>query len=141
MVKSHFPWISGFHRPAFKFKMPDLRVLTEVPENYILVGLLGLVFLLIGGGVYNLLEKPPPMGIAPYNTPQLLYPELSRQFLLESLIATFFFAIGAVGFVLLHRSMRHAYDTSYATSLMFLGFVMILIGFIGAQVMGNAKLG
>jgi len=141
MVKQIFPWIPGFHRPAFKFKRPDLRVLTEVPENYILLGLLILVFFLIGGGVYDLLERPPPMGIGQYQAPQPLYPEVSRQFLLESLIATSFFAIGAVGFVLLHWSMRYAYDTSYATSLMFLGFVMILIGFIGAQVMVSAKLG
>lgn len=96
---------------------------------------------MIGGGVYDLLERPPPMGIGQYQVPQPLYPELSRQFLLESLIATSFFAIGALGFVLLHWSMRYAYDTSYATSLMVLGFIMILIGFIGAQVMITAKLG
>jgi len=141
MKKTQIPWIPGFHRPDFKFKLSNLRGLTELPENYILVILLGLVFLFMGGGVFDFLERPPPMGIGPNNIPQLLYPELSRQFLLESLITTSFFAIGAVGFVLLHWSMRYAYDTSYATSLMFLGFIMILIGFIGAQVMVNAKLG
>ncbi len=141
MIKLHLPWIPGFHRPSFQFKRPTIRITTEMPENYILIGLLILVFFLIGGGVYDLLERPPPMGIGQFQAPQPLYPELSRQFLLESLIATSFFAIGALGFVLLHWSMRYAYDTSYATSLMFLGFVMILIGFVGAQVMINAKLG
>ena len=141
MIKPHFPWIPGFHRPPFQFKRPTIRITTEMPENYILIALLILVFFLIGGGVYDLLERPPPMGIGQYQVPQPLYPELSRQFLLESLIATSFFAIGALGFVLLHWSMRYAYDTSYATSLMVLGFIMILIGFIGAQVMITAKLG
>jgi len=106
VIKPHFPWIPGFHRPPFQFKRPTIRITTEI-----------------------------------YQAPQPLYPELSRQFLLESLIATSFFAIGALGFVLLHWSMRYAYDTSYATSLMVLGFIMILIGFIGAQVMITAKLG
>ena len=141
MVKQIFPWLPGFHRPTFKLKPPDARALTEVPENYILVGLLSLAFFLIGGGVYDLLERPPPLGVGQLGTPQLLYPEFGRQFLLESLIATSFFIIGAIGFVLLHWSMRYAYDTSYATSLMFLGFISILIGFIGTQVMVSAKLG
>ncbi len=140
MVKPFLPWIPGLKRPKFKIKKPDMRILTDMPENYILIGLLILVFFLIGGGVYGLLERPPPMGIGEFQAPQPLYPELNRQFLLESLIATSFFAIGALGFVLLHWSMRYAYDTSYATSLLFLGFVMILIGYIGAEVMISAKL-
>lgn len=126
---------TGFlKRPKIEFRNPRLSLPNRDPKNYLLIALVLMTFFLMAGGLYNLANSPQPMG---YNERGYVpvYPDMNYQYLVESLSAGVFFAIGATGIYLMRYATRYAYELRSATSLLALGALLIFIGIVGAAMM------
>ena len=136
---SRVPWIPGLKKPVVMFKRPDFALPTEAPQKYVLALLLFFTVFLLAGGIYNLAENPLPMG----QTEGGLVPVFkldSEQFLIESIIAGLFIALGAAGLFLVRYSTRFAYDARTSLTLLSLGIVLVIISLGGILVMYDFKM-
>ena len=134
------PWISFFDKPGADFRRPQLSFMSN-PQNVLLAVLLFATIFLMAGGVYNLTENPLPLGYSQQQGYVPIYTGMSNQFLVESLTAGLFFAIGSVGFFLLRYATRYAYDTRSATTIIVLGVGLLTVGIGGAYIMLQIKFG
>lgn len=86
---------------------------------------------LLGGGVYDLLEKPLIAVFQSGGTFISFYPyALNEQLLIESISAMTFYTIGVVGFLLAYQSTKYAYRPRQAFILLLVGCVMIIAAYI-----------
>ena len=132
------PWIKVLKKPAISFSIPTIELPYEAPRKYLLGITLFVIVFLLAGGIYNITETPLPMG----QTSQELvpiFPSLSEQFLVESLIAGLFIGLGAGGFYLMWYSTRFAYDPRISITLLTLGIILIVTASIGIFVMYEYK--
>ncbi len=96
---------------------------------------------ILGGGVYDIMEKPISVLPTPAN-PQFYYPGMTDQTLNESMIFMFLLIIGVSGGYISFRSTRHAYRPREARMFLSIGITMMMIAFIGFEVlMGWKNLG
>lgn len=90
----------------------------------------GSIFLL-GGGIYDLLEKPLTAIVASGGRIVVIYPyALNEQFLVESIIVMALYAIGVVGFFLTYQSTKYAYRPRQAFILLLVGCVLIITAYL-----------
>lgn len=86
---------------------------------------------LLGGGIYDLLEKPLTAIVASGGRIIVVYPyALNEQFLVESIIVMALYAIGVVGLFLTYQSTRYAYRPRQAFMLLLMGCVLIVAAYI-----------
>lgn len=89
---------------------------------------------ILGGGVYDIMEKPLAILPSPSN-PIFYYPGMTDQFLNESLIFILFLIMGISGGFLAFRSARHAYRPREAKLFLFIGVTLLLVAFLGCEIM------
>jgi ABC-type uncharacterized transport system permease subunit len=89
---------------------------------------------LLGGGVYDILEKPffaifleggRFIGVYPYS--------LNEQLLAESIFVMLVYAIGAGGFLLTYQSTKYAYRPRQAFMFLLIGVIFIIVAYIGVE--------
>ncbi len=134
------PWIPIFRKPRMKFELPTVRLPHRTPQNYIIGLLLLFSLFILAGGLYDLAENPPPIGATETSIEPIYRQSLNEQFLIESLAAGVFIGIGVGGFFLLRYATRYAYDPRYATSLLVLGIILMLVGLAGTTLMLDQKI-
>lgn len=106
------------------------KMVTAKPSLLVITfAIIGLCVFLLGGGVYDILEKP----LIGYPAGRLLsyYPRrLHDQVILGSLIAMTAYAIGVAGFLLTYQSTKYAYKPRQAFMLLLTGAVLIFIAYL-----------
>ncbi len=103
---------------------------------------IGASVFLLGGGVYDILEKPFIAVFQRGGTFISFYPfALNEQLLIESISAMMFYTIGVVGFLLAYQSTKYAYRPRQAFILLLLGCVMIVVAYIFVERSLLAKFG
>jgi len=86
---------------------------------------------LLGGGVYDLLEKPYWAIFQESGRIIVFYPyALNEQFLMESMVVMVGYAIGVVGFLLTYQSTKYAYRPRQAYILLLVGCVLVITAYI-----------
>ena len=86
---------------------------------------------LLGGGIYDLMEKPLLAIVATGGRIITYYPyALNEQFLIESIIVMVIYAIGVVGFLMTYQSTKYAYRSRQAYRLLLVGCVLVVIAYI-----------
>jgi hypothetical protein len=94
-------------------------ILSIKPSNFILsVITIALAIFLFGGGVYDLIVQPYP---AVYYGGRfvLVYPQLSEQFIADSMVAIILYAFGTIGLVMIYQSTKYAYKPRQAYMMFF----------------------
>jgi hypothetical protein len=89
--------------------------------------LLAIVLFVMGGGIYLLVSG------SSFNNPYgtgLVYNSLNGQYGIEALLSIAFMFIGFIGFLLIYESTKHVYNASYATKLLILGTILIIVAVI-----------
>jgi len=105
------------------------------PSNSLLAFLLIVVSIFVlGGGVYDILEKPISVLPTPTN-PIFYYPGMTNQTFNESLIFILFLVIGVSGGYLSFRSTRRVYRPREAKMFLTLGVAMMIIASIGCEIL------
>jgi hypothetical protein len=106
------------------------RVSTAKPSTLI-VSILAIAFavFLFGGGLYDLAMKPQP---AVYYQGRFifLYPQLSEQFIADSMVATILYSFGIIGLLVIYQSTKHAYKPRQAYMMFIVGIILLMIAYI-----------
>jgi hypothetical protein len=106
-----------------------------------LIGVAASVFLL-GGGVYDLIEKP--FALLPGATSGswiFYYPrELNAQSLNESIIVMFLYAIGFAGFAAIYQSTKYAHKPRQAFTWLLVGAILAILAYYGCETIVALKM-
>lgn len=100
---------------------------------------LAIVIFLFGGGLYLIIVKPYP---AVYWGGRFLfvYPQLSEQWVSDSLIAMILFSFGIIGSLLMYQSTKYAYNPRQAYLMFMVGAALFIIAYVSIEVIIDSKL-
>lgn len=124
-------WFSSF---PFYMRKAYQKMMTVKPSLLLIAGMtIALSILLLGGGVYDFLEKPYPL-LPTSGGFLVFYPyTLNEQWLSESIIVMIFYFIGVVGFLLMYQSTQYAYRPRQAVILLLIGGVLLALAYLGCE--------
>ena len=109
------------------------------PSNSLIAFLLvAISIFILGGGVYDIMEQPISVLPTPSN-PIFYYPGMTDQTFNESLIFILFLIMGVSGGYLSFRSTRRAYRPREAKMFLSIGVTMMIIAFIGCEIVLSWK--
>lgn len=109
------------------------RLSAAKPSNRVLALIvIAIAIFLFGGGLYLIIVKPFP---AVYYGGRFLfvYPQLSEQWVSDSIIAMTLFAFGVVGLLLIYQSTKYAYNPRQAYLVFLMGAALVLISYISIE--------
>jgi hypothetical protein len=108
------------------------RLSTNTPSVFLVtvVGISYAIFL-FGGGLFTLINHP----LTSYYNGQtqtfyFLYPDISSQFVSDTLIAITLYALGFVGLLAIYQSTKSAYKPRQAYMLLVVGVALLLISYV-----------
>jgi hypothetical protein len=106
------------------------RISTTTPKELILtiVGV-GYSIFLFAGGLYTLITKP---ATAYLGTTQIyfLYPNISQQFVSDTIIAAILYALGFAGLLAIYQSTKSAYKPRQAYMLLIIGVTFLVLSYV-----------
>lgn len=106
------------------------KLSTSAPTTLVvtIVGLAYAIFL-FGGGLYTLITRPLPSA---YVNGQFffLYPNISSQFVADTIISVVLYALGFVGLFAIYQSTKSAYKPRQAYMLLVIGVTFLLLSYI-----------
>jgi hypothetical protein len=83
---------------------------------------------LLGGGIYDLLERP-IIAFVSGGRPIIYYPQaLNEQLLGESIAAMILYSLGILGLILVYQSTKYAYNPREAFTMLLIGLLLFSIG-------------
>ncbi|MGQ9720625.1 MAG: hypothetical protein ACUVXA_04790 [Candidatus Jordarchaeum sp.] len=91
--------------------------------------ILGIVLFAMGGGVYYLTTNPTPSFSNPTGA-SIVDTSLQGQYGIETLLSCALIFVGFIGFLLIYESTKHVYNASYATKLLIIGILFVVISII-----------
>ena len=107
------------------------RTLTSsTPSNLIIpIVAIGFAVFLFGGGLYDIIMKPLP---AVYYGGRFLflYPQLSEQFIGDSIVAMTIYALGIIGLIALYQSTKYVYKPRQAYMMMIIGVALLFLAYV-----------
>jgi hypothetical protein len=117
------------------------RTLTSSrPSNLIIpIIAIGFAVFLFGGGLYDIIVQPLP---AVYYGGRFLflYPQLSEQFIGDSIVAMTIYALGIVGLLALYQSTKYVYKPRQAYMMMIIGVALLFMAYIFLEVTIQIKI-
>lgn len=122
-----------FSSAAYSFQKLYKQVSTIKPSNIVLAAIaVAIAIFLFGGGIYLIIVKPYP---AVYYGGRFLfvYPQLSEQWVSDSLIAMTLFAFGVIGTLLMYQSTKYAYNPRQAYLMFMVGAMLFIIAYISVE--------
>lgn len=117
------------------------KVSTTKPSTIILSAIvMAAAIFFFGGGLYNVVRRPLPS--AYYGGRFIfLYPQLSEQFITDSMIATILYSLGIIGAIAMYQSTKYAYKPRQAYLMLLTGFALLIIAYIFLETTIQIKLG
>ena len=117
---------------SMSFTMNKLyRRISNIRPSAMILSILAMAFavFLFGGGLYDIIMKPYP---AVYYGGRFifLYPDLSMQFISDSIEAMMLFTLGFIGLVAVYQSTKYAYKPRQAYMLFLVGVVLLFLTYI-----------
>ena len=110
------------------------KMTTNAPTAF-LVSVVGLAYVifLFGGGLYTLIGPD-----AAAHQPSayvngrffFLYPDISHQFISDTIISTILYALGFVGLLAIYQSTKSAYKPRQAYMLLVVGVALLLLSYV-----------
>ena len=106
------------------------KISTNAPSTFLVtaVGISYAIFL-FGGGLFTLINRPLPS--AYYNGRFFfLYPDISSQFIADTIISVILYALGFVGLLAIYQSTKSAYKPRQAYMMLVIGVALLLLAYI-----------
>lgn len=117
------------------------RRISNIRPSAMILSILAMAFavFLFGGGLYDIIMKPYP---AVYYGGRFifLYPDLSMQFISDSIEAMILFTLGVIGLVAVYQSTKYAYKPRQAYMLFLVGVVLLFLTYILLEVTVQLKI-
>jgi len=117
------------------------KISTAKPSTLILsIIAVAISIFLFGGGLYNIIMKPYP---AVYYSGRFifLHPQLSEQFITDSIVATILYSLGIVGLIAMYQSTKYAYKPRQAYMIFLVGIILLFLAYIYLEAAIRIKLG
>jgi hypothetical protein len=105
--------------------------ISEMKPSTLLISavVIGGAILLFAGLIYDIVNTPLPAVY--YNSKfYFLYPQLSEQFVFDTVVAGILYAVGFIGLLVIYQSSRHAYNPRNAYMNMIVGATLLLIAYL-----------
>ncbi|MCS7125249.1 MAG: hypothetical protein NZ932_07555 [Candidatus Bathyarchaeota archaeon] len=118
---------------SYSFQKFYKQVSTIKPSNFALAAIVvAISVFLFGGGIYLIIVKPYP---AIYYGGRFLFvdPQLSEQWVSDSIIAMILFAFGVIGLLLMYQSTKYAYNPRQAYLMLMIGVALFIIAYISVE--------
>lgn len=130
-----------FTSMGFTLRKTYRKLTTAKPSVFIVAAIIaGLSIFFLGGGVYDILEKP-LVAIPIGSTVLFFYPgTIQEQTILDSFFVMISYFFGLVGLLLVYQSTRYAYRPRQAFILLLMGAMFILIAYYNIENLIYAKL-
>lgn len=116
------------------------KISTARPSPFALAVIaMAIAVFLYGGGLHLIIVKPLP---AVYYGGRFLfvYPQLSEQWVSDSIIAMILFSMGVAGAVFMYQSTKYAYKPRQAYLLFMIGAFLFFVAYISLEAVLNWKL-
>ncbi|MGQ4833288.1 MAG: hypothetical protein ACP6IS_05285 [Candidatus Asgardarchaeia archaeon] len=136
-------WIFPFLRkPKVRLTKPKLKSPPKPSLSFLSILLVIFSLFLLGGGVFTITNVGEPwfiplgQSIKTKGLTFIYIGTLNSQLVLEGFIASFFYALGFLGFMLIYESSKHAknvYRGGYAEKLLIIGIVLVFVSYILLQ--------
>ena len=106
------------------------RISTAKPSTFIITAvLISYTIFLFGGGLFTLITQPLPAVY--YNSRfYFLYPDLSAQFISDTVISAMLYAVGFIGLLAIYQSTKYAYKPRQAYIMLVVGVTLLLLAYI-----------
>jgi hypothetical protein len=118
------------------------RVITTAKPSSLVISVISvsIAVFLFGGGLYDLIMKPLP---AVYYGGRflILYPQLTEQFIGDSIVAMTVYTLGIIGMIAVYQSSRYVYKPRQAYMLLLIGFVFVFLAYMFLEQTIRIKLG
>lgn len=110
-----------------------IRKISDTKPSSLVITIILLVYavFLFGGGVFSVVSPifPPYTG----STFLFIYPELTSQFISETVMAPILFAMGFGGVYFLYKSTKYAYKPRQAYMTAIIGVSLLLLAYIALE--------
>jgi len=108
----------------------------EKLSSYAGVAMIIMIVFILGGGVYDIINKPGSTVVTSSGTLSSISPYSGEQTINESIVSMFLYASGFAGLYLkVYGATQVMYDKSKANLNLMVGVSLALIGFVGAYVL------
>lgn len=117
------------------------RKATTNAPTITVVTIIGMVYaiFLFGGGLFTLIEQPLTAFVSGSSF-YFIYPnDISNQFVSDTIISAFLYAIGFIGLLAIYQSTKSAYKPRQAYMLMIVGVTCVLLSYIFLEAAINIK--
>jgi len=109
-------------------------------RNVAAVGAMIFVIVIIGGGVYDIINNPPAfVQTSSSGASSAIYPYLGDQTINESIVSMFLYFFAFLGLYLSYKSTQVLYDRSKANTMMLAGIGLTLVGVAGCYIVFAIK--
>lgn len=109
------------------------RITTTQPSTIAVTAVvIGLAIFLFGGGLFTLTRENilPSFYDSANNVFYFLYPDVSDQFISDTVIAVILYGMGFVGLISIYQSTKNAYKPRQAYMLLIVGIALVLLSYI-----------
>jgi len=111
-----------------------------IPKKYLSFAIVLFCLFILGGGIYNILEKP--RSIIPLQTGYTsLHPYMNEQTSTEGYVIMLINGFTIAGFYMTYRSTQVAYNRTAANRWLMAGIALIMLGFGGNYLIIQLKQG
>jgi hypothetical protein len=118
------------------------RTITSAKPSSFVVGVLAvsIAVFFFGGGLYDLIMKPLP---AVYYGGRFLflYPQLTEQFISDSIVSMTIYALGVIGMIAVYQSTKYVYKPRQAYMMLLIGFALVFMAYLFLEATIRIKLG
>jgi hypothetical protein len=106
------------------------KISTTAPTAFLVTAVgISYVIFLFGGGLYTLINHPSPSAYV-NNQFYFLYPDISSQFISDTLISVTLYVLGFGGLLAIYQSSKSAYKPRQAYMLLVVGVALLLLSFV-----------
>jgi hypothetical protein len=116
------------------------KISTAQPSTFIvsIIVIASAVFL-FGGGLYTIIIQPLPSAYVSGRF-YFLYPDLSYQFISDTVISTMLYTMGFIGILAIYQSTKHAYKPRQAYMMLVIGVALLFFAYAFLEGALNIKL-
>ncbi|MCK4434251.1 hypothetical protein KAU92_02080 [Candidatus Bathyarchaeota archaeon] len=110
------------------------KISTVRPSTIVLsVVAMAVAIFLFGGGIYNVVTRPLPSAYV--DLPGggrfiFLYPQLSEQFVTDSIVVMILYSLGIIGAIAMYQSTKYAYKPRQAYLMFLVGVIFLVLAYI-----------
>lgn len=118
------------------------KISTAQPSTLMLsIIVMGSAVFLFGGGIYTITAENILPSAYVSGRFYFIYPDLSYQFISDTIISAMLYAMGFIGILAIYQSTKYAYKPRQAYMMLIVGVTLLFLAYVFLESAINIKLG